>query len=635
MFAVAMLYGVPGLLRADSPTAEDKLLDVLKTPAAVGDKANACRELKLAGTEKSIPALASLLTDPELSHPARFALESMPYPAAGDALRKSLVKATGLARAGIIDSLGQRRDASAVPLIAPDLAAKDIVLVSAAATALGKIGTSQSVSLLLAARETAPGPTRLKIDDGLLLCAARLCAAGKNESALTIYTALTLPGETRLVRAGALRGRMRTLGPLTASVMAGWLSDADPLVRSAAAGELHTLSDVELGKIAGDMAKLPPAAQVAVLAAIRIRGRSALAPAVLAAARSRHESVRLAAAGALGTVGDVTALPTLVELAAEEGPAGQTARQSLEAISGPKIDEQVFAALRAEKDPVRRAAWIGVLQSRQPAGVVPVLLSEATEQGPIVAIRALAALGKLATPKDIPALVAIVLRTRKGPVHDASERAIQMVCLQIPDAAQRAQPVLAIYRAAAPADRLTVLALLGHIGGEEVRSLVHAALESEDPRVYEAGVRAISNWPNAGAAEELLHLAETAKSAKHRQWALRAFVRVVSQPGGASNAEKLAKLKHAVQLSTSDDERLWVIQRAEAVRAVETLRFLAPYMDQPAFSDRACRSIVELARHKELRDPNRQEFAAALRKVLSTSKDAIILERAKRYLEAQ
>ena len=98
------------------------------------------------------------------------------------------------------------------------------------------------------------------------------------------------------------------------------------------------------------------------LAAIRIRGRSALAPAVLAAAKSPHESVRLAAARALSTVGDVTALPALVELAAAEGPVGQTARQSLEAIYGPKIDEQIFAALRAEKDPVRRAAWIGVLQ---------------------------------------------------------------------------------------------------------------------------------------------------------------------------------------------------------------------------------------------------------------------------------
>ncbi len=147
MLAVAVAFGTAvHSLRADSASAEDKLLAVLKSGAAVGEKANACRELKLAGTEKSIPVLASLLTDAELSHPARFALESMPYPAAGAALRDALGKATGLTRSGIIDSLGQRRDPLAIPLVAPDLASKDIVLVAAAATALGKIGTWEAAT---------------------------------------------------------------------------------------------------------------------------------------------------------------------------------------------------------------------------------------------------------------------------------------------------------------------------------------------------------------------------------------------------------------------------------------------------------------------------------------------------------
>ena len=160
-------------LRAGPPGAEDKLLEVLKSGGAtVAEKANACRELKLAGTEKSIPVLASLLTNAELSHSARFALESMPYPAAGAALRDALGKATGLARTGIIDSLGQRRDPLAVPLIAPDLATKDLTLVAAAATALGKIGTAEAARLLIAARSNAQGLAHLTmIDDGLLLCA--------------------------------------------------------------------------------------------------------------------------------------------------------------------------------------------------------------------------------------------------------------------------------------------------------------------------------------------------------------------------------------------------------------------------------------------------------------------------------
>jgi len=353
---------------------------------------------------------------------------------------------------------------------------------------------------------------------------------------------------------------MQLAGPDTAALIASSLADNDPMVRSVAAAELHTLSDADLGAIADSMAKLNPAAQTAVLAAIRVGGRRALAPAVLAAVKSPHESVRLAAARALSTVGGVTAMPALAELAAAEGPIGQTARQSLEAIYGPKIDEEMFADLRAEKDPIRRAAWIGVLEARRPAGVVPVLLSEATGQDPVVATRALAALATLAAPRDIPALVAVVLKTEKGPVRDEAERTVQRVCLQIAEVAKRAQPVLTIFQAASPADRLALLPLLGRIGGDAIRAVVEEALESKDPAVYEAGVRAISNWPDAGAADQLLHLAVTVPSPEYRQWALHAFVRVVSLPGGASNARKLARLKQAIQLSTTDEKRLWGVK---------------------------------------------------------------------------
>ncbi len=631
-----LLAGAAASLRADSPTPEDKLLDTLKSGASVADKANACRELKLLGTEKSIPVLALLLTDAELSHPARFALESMPYAAAGAALRDALGKATGLARSGIIDSLGQRRDPLAVPLLDSDLRAKDIVLVSAAATALGKIGSTEAAALLLSAYSDTKDDARIKIENGLLLCADRLRIADDTRSIATkIYELLSHPEVPRLIRAGALRGQMKMAGPQASRVISKSLSDDDAIVRSAAAAELHTLSDTDLGVIASDMSKLPPSSQVAVLAAIRIRGHSALQPAVLTVAKSPHESVRLAVARTLSTVGDVTAPPALVELAAEEGPVGQTALQSLEAIYGPKIDEQIFAALRAEKAPARRAAWIAVLQGRRPAGAVPLLLAEATTQGPIVATRAFEALAKLAAPSDIPALVAIVLKTEKAPLRDEAERAVRQVCLQIADAAQRAQPVLIIFQAAGPADRLVLLPLLGRIGGDKVRPLVQEALDSSDPATYEAGVRAISNWPDAGAADQLLRLAETAHLPTQRQWALHAFVRVVSLPGGATNAEKLARLKLAMQISKTEEQQRWVIQRAAAVRAVETLRFVAPCLDQPALAEQACGTVVELAHHKELRNPNRPEFAAALKKVLATAKDAVVLERAKRYLEAQ
>ena len=127
----------------------------------------------------------------------------------------------------------------ATPLLAADLTSEDLVLVAAAATALGKIGTVEDAALLTAARTRAQGPARTKIDDGLLLCADRLCAAGKNDEAAKIYAELSQVGEPRLVREGALRGRIRTAGAQATQVITQSLSDDDAMVRAAAAGELR------------------------------------------------------------------------------------------------------------------------------------------------------------------------------------------------------------------------------------------------------------------------------------------------------------------------------------------------------------------------------------------------------------
>jgi hypothetical protein len=64
---------------------------------------------------------------------------------------------------------------------------------------------------------------------------------------------------------------------------------------------------------------------------------------------------------------------------------------------------------------------------------------------------------------------------------------------------------------------------------------------------------------------------------------------------------------------------------------VETLRFVSPYVDDASFAETACETIVELAHHREIRDPNKVEFNKALDKVIAISKNPEIVERANRY----
>ncbi len=98
------------------------------------------------------------------------------------------------------------------------------------------------------------------------------------------------------------------------------------------------------------MSDAPESSQIALLAAIRIRGDRKLLPTVLGEMSSDNEAVRVAAIRALGAVGDISVLPQLVQCAAKEGDIGKAAQESIAMLKGRDIDAKIIAFLRGEKD---------------------------------------------------------------------------------------------------------------------------------------------------------------------------------------------------------------------------------------------------------------------------------------------
>ena len=87
----ADLTTISDMIRQASGTPEMKeiekqLDDFLKSDANYAAKDFVCRELSVAGTEASVPALASMLTDEKNSDMARYALERIPGEAVDEAL---------------------------------------------------------------------------------------------------------------------------------------------------------------------------------------------------------------------------------------------------------------------------------------------------------------------------------------------------------------------------------------------------------------------------------------------------------------------------------------------------------------------------------------------------------------------
>ena len=113
--AVQKAQGSPAATRE----IETRFIAFLKSDATPASKDFICRQLSVMGSEASVPVLSGMLLQASTADMARFALERIPGTAPDGALRDAFGKTSGGVRIGIINTMGRRRDAAAVPLLRP------------------------------------------------------------------------------------------------------------------------------------------------------------------------------------------------------------------------------------------------------------------------------------------------------------------------------------------------------------------------------------------------------------------------------------------------------------------------------------------------------------------------------------
>ena len=164
-------------------TTEAAALAVLASDAGVHEKARACQQLAVVAGPASVPALAALLDQEPLGDYARSGLEGIKEPVAGDALRAALPKLKGRLLAGVVNSLGVRRDTAAVPDLQKLALDPKSGVASEALASLGMIGTAEAAKTIRTVLAAGPGESRVAAAHAALEAAARLAKAGDRATA--------------------------------------------------------------------------------------------------------------------------------------------------------------------------------------------------------------------------------------------------------------------------------------------------------------------------------------------------------------------------------------------------------------------------------------------------------------------
>ena len=611
---------------AQRPALEKKLLGVLAaSDATFPAKQYACRMLKIIGSDKSVPALAKLLSDEKLSHAARIALEALPGEAAGAALRDALGKAKGKLQIGIIGSLGARRDGKAVKALAALLDNKDAAPVCASLKALARIGDLAAAKALEQAQ--VGDSLRTEWCDDCLACANNLIAAQEAKRALQLIQ-LAVKNEhcPHTVRVGAFLTVVRLDQAGGAKLILDALNTDDPILQQAVVPAVGQLTDAkQLQIIVKALPELSIEKQVALMPALVAHpdtpNMSAQINAWLA---GTNVELKTAAIAAVVRLGDAQNVKQLVADLEANDDLSKLAQQTLIDLQGKQVVKELLKSAQTG-DPKLRVSVIAILAERRDVKVLPALYALLDDANSKVRHAAAKTIGNLGETADVAKLTGLVVSKKDSGDRDSLASALATVALREKDVATRAASIIAALAAADDEAKAQLLDVLSALGGKPAYEAVRGCLASTVPGVKKAAVKALAEWPDAAPLNDLLAVAKGDANDINRILALRGYIRELALAN--MKADKRAQLyRDAMGMAQRTEEKRAVLAGLAQVQDVSAYKLIATYFTDETVKAEAFLATLHVA--DVLAKKKGRETKAALEVVIKEATDKNLKKRA-------
>lgn len=572
---------------------EAKLLAFLKTQATPAAKMTACRHLRLIAGDTAVPALQALLADERSADMALYALQGIPGAAAEKALVQALSTTIGATKTAIVATLGERKAAAAAPALVPLL--QQPAFAKAAAISLGRIGGDGAASALATAFAGAPGDLRPIIASALLTAADAALAAKNTAGATRLYE--TVAADKALpvpLRQAAVRGKISAAGAGAAPLILELLAAADADLHEAAISKIAGVFAPEaVQPVCAALPRLPPAAQIQLLAVLADYPGDRVAPAIVSSLGSGSEPVRIAAMKALVSTGGPGAVRPLAERAAAARGAEQiAARAALASLAGRAVDDELLAQFgRKPADAVAGELLLAVGERRN-FSAKPLITSSLTSASPVIRTQAYRALRTIGTPSDIALVLDALLASADEGERTEAEKTVVALGQKVASLEGRSRMVRArLATEKTPDARVRLIGLLGMMGDPAALPVLRSAIKDPEADVVDAAVRAIAAWPTSAAREDLLVLARDTRDETHRLLAIRGLIRTIGLDAYRDPQAAVADLRMAAGFAWRSDEQKLVLGVLARFPCAEALDMATGFLQEPSVKAEAQAAI--------------------------------------------
>ena len=553
---------------------EKELIAVLRSDAPEADKALACKRLAIHGSADAVPDLAKLLGNERLASWARIPLEAIPDAACDQALREAAGGLQGTLLIGVINSLGVRRDAQAVGLLAKRLGDGDAAVASAAAIALGLVGDEAAVAALRPALAAGPPAVRDAAAEACVVAAERLLAAGRGGDAAALCDAVRRADVPPQRIAEATRGAILARGPAGVPLLVEQLRAADRRLFGIGLSVARELQESEVdAALVAEIGSAVPARAALIVTALADRG-GPLACTTLAGIASRRDAARatrLAAAQSLGRMGDLASLDALLSAAAEEDAAlAAAAKASIADLQAAGVNDALVGRLAAA-DAATLPLLLDLVARRRIAAALPNVIAAMKSPDKGVRHAALAAAGETVDFGRLQLIIERAIGSDDAGDSAVALAALRTACVRMPDrdgCTALLEPVIAT---GPVGTRIALLDIVGEVGGPRALAAVAAAARSTDEPLRDAGTRLLGTWMTADAAPVLLELTKEIPAGKYRDRALKGYLRIARQLA-ANEAERVAMCRTILGLARDDADRQIVFDAIRGMPNADAVR---------------------------------------------------------------
>ncbi|MFH1746331.1 MAG: HEAT repeat domain-containing protein [Planctomycetota bacterium] len=613
----------------------DVLCAALKQDKVPAVKAFLIRQLQLLADERAVPVLAAFLHDEELYDFAAQALLAIGGDQAAQAFYRAYPGAEGARRVAIIDALGLLRSSLGRQVLLEEAADQSGTNTTAALVASGDV---MCQDLRLAMVQAPPTSSRYELsrrahahlcwikNRALQLPLANRLQSYRND--LTHWIVYHVIQAEPQYHSAALYAMADLGGQRVAHELVKALGNRDPEVRAATAEIAASMPGPEMTQaLLKAFDSTEPARKVVILEILRRRGDRAAASVVERALSDDNVEVRLAGLTALPVLAPDLVVQRLISFlhTCRDDTERQAAQRELVRLQGPRVVEQLGIAMDNAPTAVR-IALIEVLADRRADTQLSRLLFAARQGDPDVRLAAIRALERIGDIETMPELLSLLIGVDNERERLALEAALAVTCKRPDDPAAGAELILAKLDPTNEQQYISLLRVLGHIGGNAALEAVQPALSDKREPVRQAAFHALLEWPDVAAVPDILDIARQTDELKYHVLAMRAFARLVASDTERETASLLALYDDGLGVARRVEERRLLLSKLGTLKKSETILLLERFLEDEDLADEAAMALINVA--DGLLPANWQSAQTTLNHILAINTNENVVQRA-------